>query len=282
MTEKILALNVPTDFLIHVDFAKRNITLQDRFRRFDRDADGWALKRYEKCLRLLGRETDAALALRLLEIECRFVALLRTVDHSVPVAPLFKKYSSLARATQKRVEVDGEDDYVAQSLGYDDVRAVPHTLDDFRNASTLAEKALIADLITEDFAMAAAELAKHFNYKRQMFGRGAARTYSLIYAVLALVAPFEAHSPTGHVAAVTISADGSRHEGAFLDFVLAFTFIVDAGTIGLRPTDGFNERVRKIAQKRAVDVDLVALLDRENIDADVMLDFMARADALKS
>jgi hypothetical protein len=99
---------------------------------------------------------------------------------------------------------------------------------------------------------------------------------------LALASEFEANNASGNAAGVTLTADGSGHEGVFLDFVLAFVRIVDAGAIGLRPTDGFNERVRKIAQKRAIDTDLIGLLDQANVDAGLMLSFMVRADALKA
>lgn len=282
MTDKLLALNVPTNFVAHVDFAKREITSEHDANGFRRDADHWMLRRYDRCIRFLGDEQKITAAKRLFEIECRFVALLRTVDSSVPVAPLHKKYLHINRVVRRRTDAIGDREYVVQSLGYKDARQVPHSIEDFRNASTLAEKALIADLITQDFVEAMGEIAAHFDYKRQRFGRGASRTYSLAYAVLALANAFERHNESGHAAGVTLAADGSGHEGMFLEFVLAFFWVVDAGTVGLRPTDGFNERVRKIAQKRAVDNQIVSLLDQNIVDAGVMLDFMARTDALKS
>lgn len=281
MIDKRLALNVPANFLAHVDFAKREISSEHDSLSFRRDPDHWAQKRYDRCLSLLGDAKKTPVAKRLLEIECRFVALLKTVDHSVPVAPLYKKYSYLNRVVQRRADTDGGHEYVVQSLGHKNAQKVPHSIDDFRNASTLAEKALIADLIAQDFAEATKEIAKHFDYKRQNFGRGAGRTYSLVYAVLALASEFETHNESGHAAGVTLAADGSGHEGLFLGFVQAFVRVVDAGTIGLRRTDGFNERVRKIALKRTVDPELVGLLDQSIVDAEIMLDFMARADALK-
>lgn len=282
MTDKLLALNVPTDFLTHVEFAKEEITSYRYFPDYRREPDLWVLKRYSHCLLVLGGEPQASVGERLLEIECRFVALLKTVDHSVPVAPLWRKYSSLEKVAQRRNVGQVERDYVVRSRGFEDAKQVPHSIDDFRNASTLAEKAMIADLITEDFGEAMKEIAQHFYYKRQKFGRGAGRTYSLLYAVLALASEFEANNASGNAAGVTLTADGSGHEGVFLDFVLAFVRIVDAGAIGLRPTDGFNERVRKIAQKRAIDTDLIGLLDQANVDAGLMLSFMVRADALKA
>lgn len=282
MSDKLLALNVPTNFLIHVDFAKNEITSEGGSRRFANDKENWALRRYIQCMAFLGEPENSNIALRLLEIECRFIALLRTVDQSVPTAPLFKKYSYLNRVVNKRLDTPSSYDYVAKSLGYEDFRDVPHSLDDFHNASTLAEKALIAELIAAKFGVALEQISDHFDYKRQKFGRGATRTYSLVYAVLALAFEFEAHNRTGHVAGVTVATDGSRHEGVFLDFVLSFVRVVDAGTIGLRATDGFNERVRKIAQKRTSDTGLVGLLDSNAIDTEVMLDFLSRADALKS
>lgn len=153
---------------------------------------------------------------------------------------------------------------------------------DIKALDLFFDHGMISDLITEDFGQAMKEIAQHFNYKRQRFGRGAGRTYSLLYAVLALAPEFEANNAFGNAAGVTLTADGSGHEGLFLGFVLAFVRIVDAGAIGLRPTDGFNERVRKIAQKRVIDTELISLLDQTNVDSDLMLTFMARADALKA
>lgn len=282
LTDKLLALNVPTNFLVHVEFAKQGLTSNRSFPSYAKDPDEWVTKRYGKCLKVLNDEASAPIGARLFEIECRFIALLKTVDHSVPVAPLWRKYSNLQRATQRRTPDQGERNYVVRSLGFDDVKQVPHSIEDFQKATTLAEKALIADVIAEDFGEAMREIAQHFNYKRKKFGRGASRTYSLIYAVLALAPVFETNNTFGKVAGVTLAVHGSGHEGLFLEFVQEFVRVVDAGTIGLRPTDGFNERVRKIAQKRAADTELIGLLDQPIVDAEVMLDFMERSDALKA
>lgn len=286
MTDKLLALNVPTDFLAHVEFARQALTprsaSQGSFAMLDDTLDRWAEQRYEKCLPHLGEGHYVSVCKRLFEIECRFVALQKTVDQSVPVAPLWRKYSNLGKVVERHKVDQFESDYVVQSLGFEDASEVPHSMNDFRNASSLAEKAIIADLITEDFRNTIEEIAKHFHYKRRMFGRGASRTYSLVYAVLALSYEFEAHNTHGKVAGVTLAADGSGHEGVFLRFVLSFLVRVNTGDRRLRLTDGLNERVRKIAQKRNVDKELIALLDRSTVDTDVMLNFMERADALKA
>jgi len=282
MADKLLALNVPTDFLSHVDFARKAITQNHRYPSFRKDADTWVAKRYDPCLKVLEPGAQPAVGHRLLDIETRFLALLNTVDESVPVAPLYRRYSSLTKTVSRRANVVLNEDYVVKSLGHENIEDVPHTLEDFRTASSLAEKALIAELLAHDFEDAMREVATHFDYKRGKFGRGAGRTYSLTYAVLALAPIFEQHNSDGRAAAVTLATSGAGHEGVFLDFVSAFIRVVDAGTIGLRATDGFNERVRKIAQKRAVDTELVGLLDHPDVDEHVMLDFMARADALKT
>jgi hypothetical protein len=240
------------------------------------------MRRYWNCLKHLGERPEASVGKRLFEIECRFVALVKTVDYSVPVAPLWRKYSGLEKVVQRRTADHVEQDYVVRSLGFENAKLVPHSMDDFRNASSLAEKALIADLITEDFRETIYEISQHFHYKRQMFGRGASRTYSLVYVVLALSQVFETSSANGNAAGVTLAADGSGHEGLFLSFVLSFLRLVDTGGSNLRQTAGLNERVRKIAQKRTAANELIPLLDQSTIDADVMLTFMSRADALKT
>lgn len=281
MTDKHLAMNIPTDFSLHVNFARLALTDEPSPRRFERDQEDWLGHRYRNCIGWLSDEPSVSVLRQLFDIECRFIALLKTIDSSVPVGPIFKKYAAISRGIAKRPDQEGSYAYVVESLGYEDAQQVPHSIADFRNASTLAEKALIADLMTRDYANAMREVANHFDYKHQKFDRGASPTYALIYCVLALAREFETNCAKGRVAAVTLSVDGSGHEGAFLDFVLAFVRVVDAGTIGLRATDGFNERVRKIAQKRAIDPGVVDLLDQSVVDADVMLEFMRRIDALK-
>jgi hypothetical protein len=298
MNDKLLALNVPTDFIAHVNFARREIMPQRKpspemqgtlplgdntsERPVDRRMEKSVMQRYQNCFRHLGIDPNATVGNRLLEIECRFVALLKTVDHSVPVAPLWRKFSGLGRTIERHCVSQVERDYVVRSRGYKDASQVPHSMDDFRNASSLEEKAMIADLITEDFRKDIAEIAQHFHYKRNMFGRGASRTYSLLYAVLALSYEFDTHNTLGKMAGVTLSADGSGHEGAFLRFVVSFVTVADTGNQNHRPTEGLNERVRKIAQKRNVDPELITLLDQNAVDAATMLTFMERADALKA
>lgn len=282
MAEKHLAMNVPTDLSVHVAYAQREITFERGLRRYEKDPQGWTIQRYKDCLELLHKVPNPRLAQRLLDIECVFLALLRTLDRSVPVAPLFRKYSGLSRSVLRGTTQEGGQGYVVKSLGYEASEQVPHTLDDFKKASTLAEKALIAELIVQDFGAVTSEIAKHFDYKRHRFGRGASPTYALIYGVLALAVEFESYSNPRRAAAVTLSTDGSGHEGPFLQFVLKYFKVVDPGEVGLRATDGFNERVRKISQKRKVDPDLVSLLDGEAVDAHVMLEFMSRVDALKT
>lgn len=306
MNNKLLALNVPTDFRAHVEFARRGIIAdvnpgqeldhlqpkQEQPSLFFEDnrvestinhrLGRLIARRYRRCFDHLDIKPDVPIADRLFEIEIRFIALLKTVDHSVPVAPLWRKYSRLSKTVERQNAEKVERDYVVQSLGYDDAKQVPHSMDDFRNASSLEEKAMIAELITADFAETMDEIAQHFHYKRNMFGRGATRTYSLIYAILALSKVFEAHNNRGRAAGVTLAAHGSGHEGDFLRFVLSFIEIVDTRNQNHRLTDGLNERVRKIAQKRNIDPGLISLLDQEDIDASVMLTFMERVDALKA
>ena len=123
----------------------RGVTSNRSFRGYAKNPDEWVIKRYNRCLQVLGGDPSASVATRLLEIECRFIALLKTVDHSVPVAPLWRKYSSLQRATERRTPDQGEHNYVVRSLGFEDAGEVPHSIEDFQKATTLAEKAMIAD-----------------------------------------------------------------------------------------------------------------------------------------
>jgi len=71
VSDKLLALNVPTNFATHVSYAEAEIASSARFYNFRRDRAGWAQHRYRKCEAALGGDVDATLALRLFGIECR-------------------------------------------------------------------------------------------------------------------------------------------------------------------------------------------------------------------
>jgi len=272
---KSLAQNVPVNFSQHLEHAKNQITRETRWVR----GEDFKLVRYRRCLDLLEIEEAAD---RLFEIEVRFRVIRMTIDQSIPVSPILKRYRGLAQTLSRmprrdQVLDDAMNAYTAEVLGYEDPTDIPHEIDDFRNARTLAEKALIADMMVKGFAKQMGEIAEHFDYKKKMFGKGAGRSYGLSYLVFALWQVFHRYS------------DGTKafldpnhgYRGDFLELVTLFVFVADPGLIGNQFSDGFSERVRQIHLKREADIGLVALLDREEVGPEVVLEFMSRINALK-
>lgn len=305
---KHIALNVPTNFGEHVAFSRSKILTRNeehKRRELLRSPD-YVSSIYWKCLvAILNKETKdydtSHMVADLLEIESRFMALNSTIDQSVAVTPLFKRYTQIGRLLRPRGGHNSRNannqesnlkQYTLETLGYSSVEELPRSMDNFRDASTLAEKALIAEALTKEYSEQIMEIASHFNYKSKNFGRGARPTYSLLYAVLALASFFEQYSDKGTKPLVNANApvndnlysDHSqqpvRYTGDFLDLVASFVMVADASLIGMVPT-GFYERVRKFSLQRKHDPSLPDLLHKQEVTVEDFLEFMSRADALK-
>lgn len=100
---KHLALNVPVDFDAHVQHAMASITSENRGFRGQELPSDFFVKRYVRSLTAAIMDADCHpdiehVAADLSDVEARFTALLNTIDQSVNVSPLFKKYSRISRS----------------------------------------------------------------------------------------------------------------------------------------------------------------------------------------
>lgn len=306
--KKHLALNVPVNFLEHVEFARSKQFMESIPYRDLRNSDQeeYLLKRYHRCFEHIFIDYDEnknayELGRMLKEVEVRFIALHMTIDQSVPVKPLYEKYRQIGRnVLRKRTHIpsDERDDllrtYTLETLGCETIDDLPTTIDDFRNAKTLAEKALIAEVLTIQYGEQIQEIASHFDYKREAFGRGSRPTYGLVYLVMSLANIFQKLTDKGTLPIVNINEAPSpnnssptssdllfHYTGDFLHFVTTFVFVVEPGLIGSRAS-GFYDRVRKITQRRKVDPALPDLLHKEEVTVEGFLEFMSRADVIKN
>lgn len=305
---KHLALNVPKNFAEHAAYSRSKIKIRNeeyerrrRLRSLDQP-----ISIYQRCLNsILVQETEnydtCQMIVDLIDIESRFMALSNTIDQSVAVKPLFNKYEGIGRVLRRQMGHNSRNandqesvlkQYTLETLGHSSMEELPTDMKNFRNASTLAEKALIAEALTVEYSNQLMEIASHFDYKSKNFGRGARPTYALLYAVLALANFFEKYSDKGTKPVVNANAPANddlandyiqqlvRYTGDFLELVSAFIKVADSSLIGMIP-NGFYERVRKFSLQRKHDPSLPELLHKEEVTVEDFLEFMSRADALK-
>lgn len=305
---KHIALNVPVNFAEHVAHSRSKICARnnDFIRRERQRLPDYQDSIYRRCLKaILDKKLEyydsGRMVAELLEIESRFIALSNTIDQSVAVTPLFRKYDGIGQTIRRHVGHNSRNakeqesllkQYTLETLGYSNLDELPTSMDNFRDASTLAEKALIAEALTLEYSKQMMEIASHFDYKSKNFGRGARPTYALMYSVLALANFFEQYSDKGTKPLVNANAPVNddlsndhdqqpvRYTGDFLDLVASFMKVADASLIGMVPT-GFYERVRKFSLQRRHDPTLPDLLHKEEVTVEDFLEFMSRADALK-
>lgn len=292
---KHLALNVPEELGIYVEYEKAKLRKEEKYR--SRGSQQFEFQiAYKECVKTISDENIGdnraqAISFKLFEIEARYSAILQTLDVSIAVAPLYKGYYRLAKSLNRFILSESNKDrdaYTVNVLGYTSESAVPDTLDAFSSAQTLAEKALIARRIVEKARREVESVRDHFDYKKENFGRGSPPVFSTLYAVLALAELFDEFSTTGTKAVVNANAtpvgdkgyNNIRYTGPFLEFVIAFFRKANISAWGPFPHHGFYDAVRKIAKKRKFDPTLHQLLDGE-VDAEKMLEFMDRAKALK-
>ena len=124
----------------------------------------------------------------------------------------------------------------------------------------------------------------------QLKARAQADQQPLADAVNALAALFEDENDRGLKAVVSETFTDARHKthnarryfGEFLNFVTTFVRAVDPQQMAPNRDidEGFQDRVRKMAQARRKNPDLFKLL-HGIVTVEVMLDFMRQAEAIK-
>ena len=245
------------------------------------------------CSTELTAEAEERVLLGLVEIEVRYVALCKTLDHSVPAAPIYQNLRMLRgrlRSAAESLNDPDRDAAVRFVSGLPEEEPIPAGIDAFRTSRSIAERAARANSTLNAMAKDIDEMIDYFDYKYGLVTRGNPSKFGLMYAVNALAALFEDESDRGLKAVVSETFTDARHRtpnarryyGEFLNFVTNFVRAVDPQqmTPNRDIDEGFQDRVRKMAQARRKNPDLFKLL-HGIVTVDVMLDFMRQTEAIK-
>ncbi|MCT4610982.1 MAG: hypothetical protein N4A70_17490 [Pelagimonas sp.] len=290
---KHLARNVPEDFNAICERVKHR--QMDRGPRFGESGPEYLRRVNRGLLVALWREpsevddgTIKDIESRISDIQIRFLAIQKTLDHSVPTKPVYEALNKLSRSVNRTVEVltDSDRDAVAEFIGSATPDIALNQI--FSGSQSLAEKVSFTEQYLRSVQHDLNEMVQFFDYKNGLSGRGNPSKYGLLYAVFALADVFEAHSD-GRKATVNetvnTGANGRmnqrRYTGDFLDFVVAFLQRSSPDMLQRSLYEGLCDRIRKTAKARKRDADLHLLLHKDTIEVADTLEFMARADAVK-
>jgi len=225
------------------------------------------------------------------ETEVRYVAVLRTLDRSVPVTPirnvLRSVILSLKRADRNLAD-DLRDKIVYEAIGLSSASDIPDDFQSFEEAEILAEKAAIARKMIISFGDEISKVAEHFNYKSNLVRPGRPPIYSRVYLVHALAEIFETHEPNGRKAVISRNTrrprgrvnDEDPFAGNFLPFIEHFLTSVNPPYMSEFWDGKLREQLRKLAEKRNRSPDVHKILAGDP-DVRMVLKFMKQADELK-
>ncbi|WP_179381682.1 hypothetical protein [Jannaschia marina] len=248
------------------------------------------------------------------DILIRFLVIKKTIDHSVPVKPLFAKFRSLRDRLDKsvaRLADPDRADIVADLRSANDALEEPSTARQVLQEVSLVEKVEAAHQYLSGVRNEIAALSDFFDYKKGLVTAGQPSLYARLFAVHALADLFEREGRTEHGAVVqqVVPKDGGKEQrlgsnqskprssprnynpvsyaGPFLDLLKAFYWLAAPEEIAHRHfpdeernDEGFEASIRRLAQARRKDLDLVGLL-LGDVSVEDTLEFMKRADAVK-
>ena len=296
ITTKHLARNVPEDFgqcCERIRMMYFQSATQNQAPNYDRRY-GFLFKTLSD--EPLSQEETSRVGQELDEIQIRFLAIQKTLDKSVPAKPVYETLKSvqksLVRALEKLEDPD-RDRLVDDLSGGSDDKTIRRLGIKFDETQSLAEKVTITRRHLEEVADDLGPIVEFFDYKQGLVTKGNPSKYAMLYAVHALADLFSTMNTRGLRAAVNEFADDGRagrrgrhhnarrYTGWFLDFVAQFFWQTVPEQLGPRTNLGFEDQVRKIAQRRNSDPDLYKLLHLEEVSVEHVLQFMKRADALK-
>lgn len=293
--KKHLARNVPLDFMACCERVRIRLTTDGQRHRhaeltLDRTYPDVA---HKLCTTGLTGEAEKRVLKALIEIEVRYLALCKTVDHSVPAEPIYQNLRMVRgrlRTAEERLDDPDRDAAVRFIGGLSDEDSIPAGIEAFRESQSISERAARAKSTLNAMAAEIDEMVSYFDYKYGLVTRGNPSKFGLIYAVNALGSLFEEKNDRGLKAVVSETFTDVRHNtpnarryyGEFLSFVTDFFRAVDPQQIAPNRDidEGFQDRVRKLAQARRKNPDLFKLL-HGNVSVEVMLDFMRQAEAIK-
>lgn len=229
------------------------------------------------------------------EITVRFLAFQKTIDKSVPAAPVYQAAHKASRTIAqaiKSLEDEDRDQIVDEITDRQDAPRSGNLQERFDESESLAEKVTVFRDYLQEVESNLKTASDLFDYKQGLVTRGNPSKYAMAYAVLALADLFERENTRKVKAIVNEYADGNRegrlgrnfnsrrYTGHFLDFVQAFYYIVVPEQANFQNNEGFADQVRKIAQRRGRSPDAHKLLDKD-VTAAKILEFMERIDAIK-
>lgn len=294
--KKHLARNVPLDFMACCERVRiRLATDGHRHRKTELKLSRVYPDVAETiCTTEMAGEAEKRILEGLIEIEVRYLALCKTVDHSVPAEPIYENLRMLRgrlRTTAERLDDPDRDAAVRFVGGLSDEDPIPGGIEAFRASQSISERAARANSTLNAMAADIDEMIAYFDYKYGLVTRGNPSKFGLIYAVNALASLFEEENDRGLKAVVSESiapgkagkiTNARRYQGEFLNLVTDFFRAVDPQQMAPNRDidEGFQDRVRKMAQARRKNPDLFKLL-HGNVTVEVMLDFMRQAEAIK-
>ncbi|MEL6596026.1 MAG: hypothetical protein AAFQ47_08820 [Pseudomonadota bacterium] len=249
---------------------------------------------------------EAKLAQEIDDILIRFIVIKKTVDHSVPVKPIFqelrKLQSSVERASS-RLRDPHRAAIVRDLAEQEHDLPSPSTAAQVWREVSLIEKVEATYRFVEEVRSDLSSLVDFYDYKNGLATAGQPSQYARVFAVHALADLFERESTIGLKAAVHLSSssmseldepgksrrnfNATKYSGPFLNLMKHFYWIAAPEEISHRHNpgaqrhdEGFEASVRRFAQKRKNDPSLVNLMMGEVTTAHT-LEFMKRADAVK-
>ena len=294
--KKHLARNVPLDFMACCERVRiRLATDGQRHRHTELKLNRvYPDIAHAICLTEMAEDVEKRVLLGLIEVEVRYLALCKTVDHSVPAEPIYHNLRMLRgrlRTAADRLDDPDRDAAVRFVGGLSEGDPIQAGIEAFRASQSISDRAARANSTLHAMAADIDEMIAYFDYKYGLVTRGNPSKFGMLYAVNALASLFEKENDRGLKASVSESiasgiagriTNARRYQGDFLNFVTSFFRSVDP--LQMAPNrdidEGFQDRVRKMAQARRKNPDLFKLL-HGNVTVDVMLDFMRQAEAIR-
>jgi hypothetical protein len=312
--QRHLARNVPLNFSECCNIVRSEQEVEKRVRYSSQD-EGYKNADFNRIYKgmvekLVGDEPTPELEKQIGEeifaVDVRFEVIQRTIDYNIPAKPFGQAIGKLkttlsqtirrlnmdTQNQRERSSVKNRDQNVRFFLGLDDDEKIPNTIDDFRHAKSISEKAAIANSLLIELDRQLEEISGYFDYKMGLVTAGQPSVFATLYAVHALGQIFETYSSRGLKASVGMdpSKGGgivpNEYTGEFLDFSMRFFHAVDYSEVRRNEgqpwsESGMHALIRKHAKSRKKDPEMHKLLHGQNVDHLLVLEFMKRADAIK-
>jgi hypothetical protein len=168
--KKHLARNVPLDFMACCERVRIRLTTDgQRHRRTELKLERvYPDVPHTICTTEMTGETEKRILLGLIEIEVRYLALSKTVDHSVPAEPIYQNLRMLRgrlRTAADRLDDPDRDAAVRYVGGLSEEDPIPAGIEAFRASQSISERAARAKSTLNAMAAEIDEMVSYFDYK---------------------------------------------------------------------------------------------------------------------